>query len=56
MENRLALKLEERLNEIEARRVEIRAMLETDDDVDLDALEKRIKGARSRRKEVKSSH
>lgn len=43
MENKLTMKLEERLNEIEARRVEIRATLETDDDVDLDALEKELR-------------
>jgi HK97 family phage major capsid protein len=54
MENRLALKLEERLNEIEARRVEIRAMLETDDDVDLDALEKELRELEAEEKKLRA--
>lgn len=54
MDNKLTMKLEERLNEIEARRVEIRAMLETDDDIDLDALEKELRELEAEEKKLRA--
>lgn len=40
---KVTAKLEERLKEIEQRRLEIRAMLETDEDMDLEAVEKELR-------------
>lgn len=51
---KLTTKLEERMKEIEQRRLEIRAMLETDEDVDFDAIEKELKELEAEERKIKA--
>src|SRR5690606_4435674 len=47
------MNLRKRLQEIEARKAEIRQLLETDENADLDALEKELKGLADEEKELR---
>ncbi|MGE4417569.1 MAG: phage major capsid protein [Marinobacterium sp.] len=51
---KMAAKLEERLKEIEQRRLEIRAMLETDEEVDFEAVEKELKELEAEERKLKA--